>query len=108
MRGRGGVPENLEWNKYNMKTINTLFNYSLTEKREEKKSRSERAELIEKILSRLNREREGTPYKALPLMAVVVKLKGVKTKELYGFIKECEQSRSFSMCFFGKLKKKTP
>lgn len=85
-----------------MKALSDYFHKPLFE---QTTARNEREELIENIRARLNSQREGTQYKPLPFMAVATKLKGMDTKELYGFYKECNDSGCFSKCFFGKLKK---
>lgn len=67
--------------------------------------RSMRAEYIEKFCKRINEEREGTKYKPItPKMLAIRYLGHVKTQDLHWFNQECERAKSFSACFFGKLK----
>lgn len=67
---------------------------------------SQRAELLETIITKINAERVGTKYKPVTPIMIAVKLKGITTGELVGFVKLCTQAKSFGQCFFGKLKKK--
>lgn len=87
-----------------MKTIDSFFKE--INNKDIKRFNSQRAELIETIISRINKERVGTKWKPLSPIAVAIKLKGVKTGRLVGFVKECSDSKSFGACFFGQLKKK--
>ena len=91
-----------------MKKASELFeNYETNAFREvEKKANSQRAELLETIITKINAERVGTKYKPVTPIMIAVKLKGIPTGELVGFVKSCQQSKSFGQCFFGKLKKK--
>ena len=67
---------------------------------------SQRAELLETIITKINAERVGTKYKPVTPIMIAVKLKGITTGDLVGFVKLCTQAKSFGQCFFGKLKKK--
>lgn len=79
---------------------NLLSNYTV----EKANIRSERDELVQKFLERLNQAREGTKYKPLTARAVAIKLSHVPTRDLWAFYKQCEQAKSFSAYFFWALK----
>jgi hypothetical protein len=85
-----------------MKSIDTFFQQRIIEK---KVFNSQRAELLETIITKINQERVGTKWKPVTPVQIAVKLKGIKTGELVGFVKTCTQSDNFSKCFWGKLKK---
>lgn len=74
------------------------------QKLETKKVNSERADLIQQFLLKVNQGREGTKYKPMTARGIAVKLGHIPTKDLYFFIKKCEQSKCFSKCFWGSLK----
>lgn len=68
---------------------------------------SERAELIGKFTDRLNKERDGVKYKKLTYKRVGFLLSHLKgTSELYAFLRQCEEARSFSAYFWWALKPK--
>lgn len=67
------------------------------------KTASERAELIEKFLTRLNKAREGTPYPPLKPAAIAFKLSHIPTSDLYAFYKECERAKNFGAYFWWAL-----
>lgn len=68
---------------------------------------SERGDLLDRFLWRLNPPREAAGYKPLTHGRLSHILQHVQTDELYGFLKECETaSCGFSRCFWGRLKVK--
>ena len=68
---------------------------------------SERAELIGRFADRLNRDRDDVKFKKLSYAAVSVKLAHIKTNfDLYSFLRQCEEARSFSAYFWWALKPK--
>lgn len=66
--------------------------------------KSERAELVEKFVVRLNEARRNTKYAPLTARAVAVKLGHIPTGDLYAFLRQCEQARCFSSYFWWALK----
>lgn len=68
--------------------------------------KSQRAELMHTIIHTINKQREGTKYKPVTPVQIGVKLKHMSTSDMVGFVKECQQARNFSECFWYKLKKK--
>lgn len=85
-----------------MKTTAELFQNKQFQK--EKTPRSERADLIERFLTRINAERVGTKWKPLTARAVAIKIGHIPTEDLYYCLKQCQQSQSFGKTFFGMLK----
>ena len=65
---------------------------------------SERAELIDRFVQRLNQARVGTKYKPLTPRAVAVWLSYIPTEELYPFFRKCENAKSFSKLFWWHVK----
>ena len=68
-------------------------------------ARSEREELLDRFLSRLNPDRAEAGLKPLAPSALATLLTGVPTTDLYGFYKSCERARSFSRLFWHLLKR---
>lgn len=67
--------------------------------------RSERAEIIKQFVDGINIERINTKYKPVTPRAVAIKLGHIKDKrDLYYFLKKCQNADSFGKCFFGCLK----
>lgn len=68
---------------------------------------SERGDLLDRFLWRLNPAREAAGYKPLTHGRLSYILQHIPTDELHGFLKECEHaSCGFSRCFWGSLKMK--
>lgn len=80
-----------------------------TEKFSPKKNapRSEREEVLQKFLERLNHSRKeaGIPPMSYGRLAKI--FTGVPTSDLYPFYKTCEGARSFSRFFWWRVNKKT-
>ncbi len=68
--------------------------------------RNEREYYIEEIRKNLNLAREGTKYKPLPYVAVMLKVKHLSDFDLKRHYYECNKARNFSEAFFGGLKLK--
>lgn len=66
--------------------------------------RSERDEILQKFIDRLNQARIGTKYKPLSGRAVAIKVSHIPTSDLHAFYRQCEQAKSFSAYFFWALK----
>lgn len=60
------------------------------------KATSERGELVERFVTRLNASRERSGYKPLPPGFYGSKMSHIATDELYAFYKRCEEAKSFS------------
>lgn len=69
-------------------------------------ARNEWGQLIGEIVEKINAGRVGTKYPPVTNGIILKKVKGMKTDTLRDFVKLCTQSRCFSECFYGKLKKK--
>lgn len=67
---------------------------------------SERSELIGKFTDGVNASR-GKKYKKLTHAYVASKLAHLSVSDLYAFLKQCEQARSFGAMFHWALKPKT-
>lgn len=65
---------------------------------------SERQELIQRFVDRINLERIGTKWKPVTARQVNVLISFVPVRDLYWLYKTCEQRDSFSKAFFGILK----
>lgn len=68
------------------------------------KATSERQELIQRFVDKINLERMGTEFKPVIWRQINGLVAHVKISDLYWFFKECEQGDSFSKKFFGILK----
>lgn len=66
--------------------------------------RSERDEVIQKFVDRLNAARAGTKYPPLEPRAVAVKLSHLSVSDLWAFYGQCEHARSFSRYFWWAIK----
>ncbi|TFH72375.1 hypothetical protein E3V39_12405 [Gammaproteobacteria bacterium LSUCC0112] len=82
------------------------FNKTFTVEKPER-IKSERADLINQFLTRLNAERVGTKWKPLTARAVAIKLGHIPTEDLYYCFKQCSHGGSFGKVFFGMLKNKS-
>ncbi len=68
---------------------------------------SERQEIIESFVKKINLDREGTAYKPVSWVQINGLLRKKQPSELYGLFKACEGGGcAFSKVFFGVLKKK--
>ena len=65
---------------------------------------SERQDVIQQFVDKINVERIGTPFKPVIWRQINGLLAHVKEGDLYWFFKECERGDSFSKKFFGILK----
>lgn len=66
---------------------------------------SERQELIQKFVDRINVERTGTKWKPVSWGQINGLLRHLKEEGLHRFYGNCAEAASFSKCFFGVLKK---
>ncbi len=85
--------------------MNTLA--TLLEKRTKKETKitNERQELLQNILTCLNRERLGTKYKQVEAKILAIKLSHVPTEDLYFFHRKCSLYKgAYGKCFWGSLK----
>lgn len=67
---------------------------------------SERQEIIQRFVDKINLERVGTKYEPVIWRQINGLAAHVKIGDLYWLYKECEQGDSFSKKFFGILKSK--
>ena len=65
---------------------------------------SERQDLIQHFVDKINLERIGTKFKPVIWRQINGLVAHVKVSDLYWFYKECENAPSFSKKFFGVLK----
>ena len=65
---------------------------------------SERQELIQRFVDKINLERIGTKFKPVIWRQINGLVAQVKIGDLYWLFKECERGYSFSKKFFGILK----
>ena len=65
---------------------------------------SERQELIQRFVDKVNLERVGTKFKPVIWKQINGLVAQVKIGDLYWLYKECERGDSFSKKFFGILK----
>ncbi len=65
---------------------------------------SERQDIIQQFVDKINLERVGTKWKPVVWRQINGLVSHVKMGDLYWFFKECEQGDSFSKKFFGILK----
>lgn len=64
------------------------------------KATSERAELVEQFVTRLNASRVAGGYKKLSPGFYASKMSHIPTDELYFFLKKCQQAKNFSSCWW--------
>lgn len=69
------------------------------------KANSERAEVIEKFLNRINPGRTAAGYKPITPARIGIMLAHVPTPDLHAFYKECDQANNFGALFHWKLRK---
>lgn len=77
-----------------------------SESREQHKPRTEREELLDKFLMKLNPPRQQAGMKLITYPHLASLLKAVPTSDLYPFFNECDKARNFSSLFWWKLKPK--
>lgn len=65
---------------------------------------SERQELIQRFVDKINLERVGTKWKPVTARQLNVLISFLKVSDLYWLLSECERAPSFSKKFFGVLK----
>lgn len=65
---------------------------------------SERQELIQSFVDRINRERAGTRFKPVTARQINTLLSFLDTRDLYWLFRKCEREPSFSKKFFGVLR----
>ena len=65
---------------------------------------SERQELIQRFVDKINRERVGTEFQPVTWKQVNGLVRHLKESDLYWLFGECEHAQSFSKKFFGMLK----
>lgn len=82
-----------------MKNIKELLNKKLEVK---KSRRSEKGDLVDTFLSKLNPPRIKDGYSKLTFGRMAKLLKG---KDIYPLFKECEKAKDFSKYFWYKIKK---
>ena len=73
-------------------------------KKENTKITNKRQFVLSEILQKLNKQREGTVYKPITPKTLAMKIAHVKTPDLEIFHYQCEKSKNYSKCFFGRLK----
>jgi len=66
------------------------------------KATSERAELIERFVTKLNNSRIAGNYKPLPPAFYATKMKLIPTDELHAFYKELDNSKNFCALWWYK------
>ena len=80
----------------------------LSIERKVEKHRTERGDLLKAFLGKINKEREGTKFKAMKMSALAVKLAHIPTKDLWYLSSICKdyerRNGSFSKCLFGSIK----
>ena len=76
----------------------------LQKQKKDRKITSERQELIQHFVDKINLERVGTKFKPVIWRQINGLVAHVKVSDLYWFYKECENAPSFSKKFFGVLK----
>lgn len=84
-----------------------LTNYLETKQQQATKHKSERSELIEKFMKRLNADREEAGFKPLSPGFVSMKMAqaGLKTNDdLYWFYSYCDDARHFAKCWWWSMK----
>lgn len=65
---------------------------------------SERQELIQRFVDKINVERAGTKWKPVTARQINTLISFLKVSDLYWLLGECERAASFSKKFFGKLR----
>ncbi len=65
---------------------------------------NERQDIIQQCVDRINKDRKGSPFKAVSWKQINGKVSHLKGFELNWFFRECQKSANFSRYFFGKLK----
>ncbi|HEC32773.1 MAG TPA: hypothetical protein ENI63_00755 [Candidatus Kaiserbacteria bacterium] len=80
-----------------------IKNYKI-KKQKNKNINNERADLVFRFTQSINKERVGTKYKKLTARGVAIKLGHIPTSDLYFFLKQCDNAKSFGKMFFGCLK----
>ncbi|MEK7208597.1 MAG: hypothetical protein AAB699_03580 [Patescibacteria group bacterium] len=65
---------------------------------------SERQELIQRFVDKINLERVGTRFKPVTARQINVLISFLSVPDLYWLLGECERAPSFSKKFFGKLR----
>ena len=65
---------------------------------------SERQELIQQFVDKINLERIGTKFKPVTARQINVLISFLSVSDLYWLLGECERAPSFSKKFFGKLR----
>ena len=65
---------------------------------------SQRSEMIEKFLKRINPDRERGGYKPLTPAALNRMISHISTDQLYPFYKDCERANHFSKYFFWSIR----
>ena len=86
--------------------MNLPKNYlaTLKQRKTPLKITSERQELIQRFVDKINLERVGTKWKPVTARQINVLISFLKTPDLYWLLGECERAPSFSKKFFGKLR----
>lgn len=84
--------------------IKTLLENRRIERREN--ITSERAEILEKFVDKLNTFRRQDGFKPLPVKSYAVMLGHLDTRDLRDFYKDCENAKHFSKYFWWALKPK--
>lgn len=86
-----------------------MLNFNHIQARIEKpttKATSERAELLERFVTRLNNSRVAGGYKPLGAKFYATKMSLIPTDELHMFYKELDQANNFCKLWWWKCKKK--
>lgn len=72
----------------------------------EHRPRTEREELLDRFLARLNPARTEANLKPLSYAGLAAKLAKIPTGDLHSFYQNCDRARSFSRLFWHLLKPK--
>jgi len=70
-----------------------------------KKGGSERGEMLDKFLARLNPEREEKGYRGMSHAGISTVLQKIPTDDLYAFYQDCDRAKKFGAHFWWALKK---
>jgi len=80
-----------------------MLNFSHIQARIEQpttKANSERAELLERFVTRLNNSRVAGGYKPLGAKFYAMKMSHIETEELHAFFKKLDSARNFSSLWY--------
>jgi len=93
--------ENLMENKP-IQQIGSLFSHIHLENKRSR--RTERGDLIERFMDRINSDRDGVKYKKLTIQRIAHLLSLYKTSDLYILEKKCLDSKNYSATWWWYVK----